>query len=293
MITEYRTFLNPKKVYLPLTDIDSKIAKVLVEVEDKVLIGQVIAYKYNGNIKTPILSTVSGTVVGFEDKIDRYAKIVGHIVIENDMLNETVKLVNYKDLHAVAQDRNFPKNITTYSENISTAQVRNALRNLGIQKVTVDGLFTDILFSAETKHVVVNAIFTNEPFISTDYEAVIQNAEAIADGISLLGIGAAAKSLTVIVDKFMPAEALDELGKAIVDKNIELISIDVKRVKSWDYKIIKKIVKENLSINLLDDGVIYTSIHAALMVHNAIRKGLPVTSRQVAVTGDGLKVNAV
>ena len=293
MITEYRAFLNPKKVYLPLTDIESKIANVSVDEGDRVLVGQILAFKFNGKIKTPILSTVSGTVVGFEDKIDRYSKIVGHIVIENDMLNETVELVNYKDLHAVAQDRNFPKNITTYSENISTAQVRNALRNLGIQKVTVDGLFTDILFSAETRHVVVNAIFTNEPFISTDYEAVIQNAEAIADGISLLGIGAAAKSLTVIVDKFMPAEALDELGKAIVDKNIELISIDVKRVKSWDYKIIKKIVKENLSINLLDDGVIYTSIHAALMVHNAIRKGLPVTSRQVAVTGDGLKVNAV
>ena len=29
------------------------------------------------------------------------------------------------------------------------------------------------------------------------------------------------------------------------------------------------------------------------MVHNAIREGLPVTSRQIAVTGDALKVNAV
>ncbi len=293
MITEYRTFLNPKKVYIPLTDIDSKIANVSVEEGDRVLVGQIVAYKFKGKEKTPILSTVSGTVVGFEDKIDRYSKIVDHIVIENDMLNETVELKHFKEKQAIAQERNYPKNVTTYSKNISTAQVRTALRKLGIERVTIDGLFTDIKFNSKSKHVVVNAIFTNEPFISTDYEAIIHNAEAIADGISLLGIGAAAETLTVIVDKFMPAEALDELGKAIVDKNIELITIDVKKIKSWDYKIIQKLVKHNLSINLLDDGVIYTSIHGALMVHNAIRKGLPVTSRQVAITGDGLKVNAV
>ncbi len=293
MITEYRTFLNPKKVYIPLTDIDSKIANVSVEEGDRVLVGQIVAYKFKGKDKTPVLSTVSGTVVGFVEKLDRYAKIVDHIIIENDLLMETIELTNYKDKLAVSQDRNFIHNVTTYSENISTAQVRTALKGLGIQKVTVDGLFTDIKFKGQTEHIVVNAIFTNEPFISTDYEAIIHNAEAIADGICLLGIGAGAKTLTVIVDKYMPAEALDELGKAIVDKNIELISINVKIIKSWDYKIIQKLVKHNLSLNLLDDGVLYTSVHAALMVHDAIRKGIPVTSRQVAITGDGLKVNAV
>jgi electron transport complex protein RnfC len=293
MITEYKTFLNPKKVYLPLTDIDSKIPSVSVEVGDKVLVGQIVANKYKGKIVTPILSTVSGTVVEFIDKVDRFGKIVDHIVIENDMLNETVELFGFEDKFAIPQDRNFVHNVTTYSENISTAQVRRVLKRLGIQKVTVDGLYTDIIFSATSKHVVVNAVFTNEPFISTDCDEIINNAEAFADGISLLGIGAAADTLTVIVDKFMPGEALEALGKAIVDKNIELVSIDIKKIKSWDYKIIQKLVKHKLSNNLLDDGVIYTSLQAALMVHNAIRKGLPVINRQVAITGDALKVNAV
>ena len=86
MITEYRTFLNPKKVYIPLTDVASKIANVKVEEGDRVLVGQIVAFKFNGKVKAPILSTVSGTVVGFEEKIDRYSKIVDHIVIENDMI---------------------------------------------------------------------------------------------------------------------------------------------------------------------------------------------------------------
>ncbi len=293
MITEYRSYLNPKKVYLPLTDIDSKIANVLVEVGDKVLMGQKIAEKFKGKIKSPVLSTVSGTVAGFEDKIDRYGKIVDHIIIENDMLDETPPIWSFDEKLAIPQERNFIHNETTYKENISTAQVRRVLKRLGVQKVTVDGLSTDILFHATTDHIVINAVFPNEPFISTDCEEIIKNAEAIADGISLMGIGADAKTLTIIVDKFMPAEALDEIGKAIVDKNIELITVNVKKVKSWDYKIIQKLVKHKLSNNLLDDGVVYTSVNAALMVHNAVRKGLPVISRQVAITGDALKVNAV
>ena len=293
MITEYRAFLNPKKVYIPLTDIDSKIANVSIKEGDRVLVGQIIAYKFNGKIKAPILSTVSGTVVGFEEKIDRFSKIVDHAVIENDLLNETIELKHFQEKEAKLQKRNFPKNVTTYSENISTAQVRTALKDLGIDKVVIDGLYTDIKFDSNSKHVVVNAIFTNEPFISTDYETIIQNAEAIADGICLMGIGAATSSLTVIVDKFMPAEALEELGKATVDKGIDLVTINVKKMKSWDYQIIKKLVKKDLNIDLLEDGVTYTSIHGALMVHNAIRKGMPVVSRQVAITGDGLEVNVV
>ena len=293
MITEYRAFLNPKKVYLPLTDIESKIANVSVDEGDRVLVGQILAFKFNGKIKTPILSTVSGTVVGFIDKVDRYGKTVDHIIIENDLLDETVELLSFKDKHAVPQDRNFVHNVTTYSDNISTAQVRRVLKRLGIQKITVDGLHTDIIFNATIKHIVINAIFPNEPFISQDCEELISNAEAFADGISLLGIGSDAESMTVIVDKYMPAEVLESLGKAIVDKNIELVSVNVKKIKGWDYKVIQKLVNHKLSNNLLDDGVLYTSIHAALMVHNAIRQGIPVTNRHVAITGDALKVNAV
>ena len=293
MIAEYRTFLNPKKIYLPLTDNDSKVSNLSVEEGDRVLVGQVVSYKINEKTKTPILSTISGTVVGFEDKTDRYSKIVKHIVIENDLLNESTESINLKVKAAQNRPRNFPKNVTTYKNNLSAAQVRNQLTSLGIDKVAVDGLYTDISFSGAIKHVVLNAVFTNEPFISTDYELIIHNAEDIVDGICLLGTAGETKSLTVIVDRFMPAEALEELGKATVDRDIELVTIDVKKVTAWDYKIIKKLVKKDLNINLLEDGVVYTSIQTALMVHNAIRKGLPIVKRQVAIIGDGLKVNVV
>jgi electron transport complex protein RnfC len=91
----------------------------------------------------------------------------------------------------------------------------------------------------------------------------------------------------------MPEDALEELGKAIVEKNIEVVSIDSKKINAKDYKIIQKIVKEKLSINLVDNGVVYTNVSAAKMVHEAVRLGIPAVTRKLAVTGDALNVNAV
>lgn len=274
MITEYKKYLDPKKIYLPLTDIESKIANVIVEVGDKVLVGQKVAEKYRGRDKSPILSTVSGEVVGFEEKLDRYGKLSDHIIISNDKLYKTLE---------------YP----SFPEKVASAQIRNAISNMGLTKIAIDGLFTDLRFDARTKLVVVNAIFTNEPFISTDYEFIVNHSEAIADGINLLNIAANSTTAYVIVDKYMPTEALEELGKAIVDKNIELITLDAKKVKGLDYKFIKKMINETLDINLLNNGVIYTSAQAAQMVSEAVRKGKTPTVRQVALTGDGLRVNAV
>jgi electron transport complex protein RnfC len=274
MITEYKTYLNPTKVYLPLTDIESKIANVLVEVGDEVLVGQKVAEKYRGRVKSPILSTVSGEVVGFEERLDRYGKLTDHIVIENDQKNNAMT---------------YP----TYPEKATAGQVRNVISEMGLTKIAIDGLYTDLRFDAKSKFVVVNSIFVNEPFLSTDYDFITQNSDAIADGIDLLNTAANGTTAYVIVDKYMPAEALEELGKSIVDKNIELITIDARKLKGLDYKFIKSLVKETLHFDLLENGVIYTRVQAAKLLHDAVRKGTPPTSRQVAITGDGLRVNAV
>ena len=274
MITEYRKYLDPSKVYIPLTDIDYKMANVKVEIGDRVLIGDKIAEKFKGKIKSPVLATVSGKVLEFKDMIDRYGKVVDHVVIENDKLYEKLQ---YK----------------TFEGSLTTAEVRNAINNLGLNKISMDGIFTNLDFDANSKYVIVNAMFINEPFISTDYEYLTKNSDDIADGVNLLSIAANSEKTIILVDKFMPEDALIELGKAIVEMDIEVVTIDSKKIIAKDYKIIKKLVKEKLSINLVDNGVVYTDVNAAKMVHDAVRLGIPAVTRKVAITGDALKVNAV
>lgn len=274
MITEYRKYLDPSKVYIPLTDIEFKLANVKVEIGDRVLIGDKIAEKFKGKIKSPVLSTVSGNVLEFKEMIDRYGKVIDHAVIENDRLYEK-------------------KQFKTFQKSIAPAEVRKVINELGLKKISIDGIYTELEFNSKSRFVIVNAIFTNEPFISTDYEFLTEHSNDIADGVELLSIAANAEKTIILVDKFMPEDALEELGKAIVEKDIEVITIDSKKINAKDYKIIKKLVKETLSINLIDNGVVYTTVSAAKMVHDAVRYGIPAVTRKLAITGDALKTNAV
>ncbi|KFZ26041.1 MAG: Electron transport complex protein RnfC [Candidatus Izimaplasma bacterium HR2] len=287
MITEYRKYIDPSKVYIPLTDLDHKMANVKVEIGDRVLIGDMVAEKFIGKIKSPVLSTVSGKVLEFKDMIDRYGKIVDHIIIENDRLYEKKQFKTYKPNRAKENKED------TISIGIAPAEVRNVINELGLRTVSVDGMFTELVFNSSTKYVVVNAIFINEPFISTDYEFLIEHSNEIADGVDLISRAGNSEKTIILVDKFMPEDALEELGKAIVERDIEVVTIDSKKVDARDYKVIKKLVKEQLSINLLDNGVVYTTVSAAKMVHDAVRLGIPAVTRKIAITGDALKINAV
>ncbi len=274
MLTENRIYFNPDKVYLPLTDKTSKIAMASVDIGDSVKIGQVVAYKYNGKHKTPVISTVSGTVQGFEERLDRFNKTIDHIVIANDGLGHTVSL-------------------SKLVGDVAPAMIRERLDACGIHQITVDGLYTDISFHKPIEHVLINAIYINEPFISTDYDFIKQNAEAIADGIDLIKVAALAKKATLIVDKYMDIETLEALGKATVDKGIDVVEINTKKVKGWDYKVAKKLVSDVLQQDLIDNKMIYTSVAAAKMVYDAVREAKPLTTRQVAVTGDAFFINAM
>ena len=273
MITEYKEFLRPKKVYIPLTDKDFKIATVKVEEDEKVVIGQVIAKKFKGKESEVVLSSVSGKVIGFEVLEDRYGKKVDHCVIENDFDSKKVETAAYEDATA--------------------SEIRRIIKEFGLTYINEDGSYTPISFDKEVKHVVVNGVFINEPHYSVDYSFVANHAERIANGISLIAKAALCESVTLLIDKTMPKEVLELVGIATVDRNINLVLVDPRKFKGQDIKLITNLVRADLSPNLLNSGVIYTDIDAAKMINNAVVDGEIPTSRTVAITGDGLKQNVM
>ena len=272
MITDYKEYLNPSFVYIPLTDVEYKIANVKVELEDNVLIGSVLAYKLKGKEKLPVISTVSGKVTEFKVLMDRYGKLVDHCVIENDKQNNQIELVSYVDP--------------------SSAQIRNRLYELGIEKMNVDGSYTPLKFSSKISHVCINSIFVNEPSYSTDYIYLQDNAEAIASGILLIAKAALCDSMTLFIDKTMPNEVLEHVGMSVVEKNIDLVVIDSRKLDGKDIKYIAKLVNEQLSDNLLNSEIIYVDIYTAKKVFDSMKGIIPSTT-PVALTGDGIKANVI
>jgi electron transport complex protein RnfC len=274
MISEYKEYLSPIKVYIPLTDTEYKIANVHVEIGDKVLEGQKLADKFSGKLKRAVISSVSGTVAAFVEKVDRYGKIVDHVVVENNRKGESVEVAIYK-------------------EEVTSSQVRNRLAEFGIDNVSIDGLSSNIDFAKQVNQIIVSGVFVNEPFVTTDYEFLAENAEAISEGIKLLGIAANTPNLTIVVDKNMATDVLNEVGKAIIDKNINLELADTKRLNGWENKLVSKFIEGEVKQNVLENGVLFTSVGAAKMIYDAVRLGQAPVNRQLALTGDGLKSNCI
>jgi electron transport complex protein RnfC len=274
MITNRKEFLNPAKVYIPLTDQNYKIANVKVNVDDSVLKGQVLAYKFKGKDKFPVVSSVSGKVVEFKEMMDRYGKVVDHCVIQNDMENKAIDMKTYEDA--------------------SASQIRTALYEVGLDTMNVDGSFTPLYFDHyNIEHLFVNAIFVNEPQYSIEYSFIEDFATAIAEGLGLIAKAALTENITVFVDKEMPGELMEQFGVACVDKNVNFVTIDPKKVNGKELKYIYKTLNGTLGNNILAAGGMYVDIETCKTVYDVIVNGEVPATRNVILSGDGIKSNTI
>jgi electron transport complex protein RnfC len=272
MITERIEFTRPNKVYCPLTDSQYKLANVKVSVNDTVKIGDVLAYKFRGKEKLPVIATVSGTVVEFKEMMDRNGKLVDHCVIENDFENQSIEL--------------------TALEGPKALEIRSRLQEVGLESLDQDGSYTALKFDHHIQAVFVNTIFVNEPQYTFDYAELKDNAKAIAQGIDAIATAALCDNVYVFVDKHMEKEVLEELGVECVDKNIQFVTIDPRKQNGGILTFIKKTLKTPLATNLLAIGGMYVSSETALYVSQALNGQVP-NKRLVALTGDGVKKNAL
>jgi len=274
MITNFKEFKSPARVYIPLTDKEYKLANVKVQVNVSVLKGQVLAYKFKGKVKYPVISSVSGTVVEFKEMMDRYGKIVDHCVIQNDMENKQVELKKY--------------------ENPTAAQIRTALYQVGLDTMNVDGSFTPLDFEHyNIDHVFINAIFVNEPHYSIEYSFLQENANKISEGVGFIAKAALTENITVFIDKNMPQEVMEQVGIACADKNINFVSIDPRNVDGKALKYIHKTLGSKLGNNILAAGGMYMDCESCKTVYDVVVEGKVPAERNVVLSGDGIKSNAV
>ena len=150
MITKQREYLSPKQVWLPLVTKRYNIAIKQVKINDRVQIGDVLSRQYAGKQMRPVVSTVSGKIVDFQMKIDRYNQLTENVIIETDNTGNSVAL-------------------SPLQGNISTSIIRQRLIDCGINQLDADGMYTEISFDRPISYLIVNPIFIHEPFMSIDY----------------------------------------------------------------------------------------------------------------------------
>lgn len=252
-LTEIKDILSPKTVAIPLASTNSKYYDLFVEIGDEVKLGQKIAERY-GTQRTPIFSSVSGKVEDIK-WMEVYSGIkVDHLVIKNDFHEEAVEFEPLKG-------------------ELTAKNIQRQLAKFGVRGLDQSGLYTRFDFTRTIKHVIVNDVFQNQAFLGLEGDLFYDEMDEIIEGLKLMQIASLSK-VTVLCES-------NENAVMFKDAGFDVVMVKPKVSKAWLYNAIKKIVKVNPPFDLMDIGVLFTPVHSAKAVYDAVVLGKPVTDTRM------------
>lgn len=258
-------------VYFPLVSPNGKEVNLLVKEKDKVKVGTKIIQRVD--FEVPIYSSVSGTVKGIET---RYSALVGkpveHLVIKNDYKYSEEKLptIDYK--------------------NTSKEEIVNAIKNAGIVGLGGAGFPTFVKYNSDVK---INSLLVNavecEPYLTTDYVAMIKDYKLLFEGINILKKASGASD-AVIAFKNNKKELKEVLEKELENyKGIRIVLVKDKYPIGWEKTLIKEVYHKTYSRLPSEIGVVVNNAQTVISVAKALINGECIHNRIVTVSGNAIK----
>ena len=263
----------PKTVYIPMTMHIGAPARIVVKVGDSVNVGTLIGEGGTG-FSSSVYSSVSGTV----KKIDEIITIAGNhvptVVIESDGA-QTVD-----------------SSISPYAVN-SKEEFLDALLKSGIVGLGGAGFPTQIKFNADNSR--VDTLIINgaecEPYITSDTRTMLDSADDVAYGISLICRFLEIDNVIVGIEKNKP-ECIASMRKAL--ENIPFVKVmPLPSVypqggeKVLAYHTTGRVIPQGKLP--LDVGLIVINCTTVAAIAKFIKTGMPLVEK--CVTVDGSAVN--
>ena len=263
---------KPKKIYIPLISGNDTNITILVKKGEYVYKGSIIA-KRKGDFRIPIHSSVSGTIIDFEEKICFNGEKVKCVVIENDFKEKIEQKLSVK------------RNINKYTkEEFIERLMENGIIGLG-------GAGFPTYVKYEPKNIntlIVNAVEC-EPYITADHILAKQKCEEILETI----------------DAILEINKINEAIIAIKKENIELkqifdnyigtyLKIKIKLVPNiypmgWERKLIKQIVNKEYDKYPIEQGIVVNNISTIYAIYEALKYNKPLIERIVTFSGESLE----
>jgi len=262
-------------VYMPLESKLGYTYNPTVEVGTYVYIGDVIGK--NNTSDMTLKSSVSGTVVGFQDKYISNGKLVKCIVIENDFKEKYRNKVGKK------------KDITKYSKN----EFIHLLKSSGITGLGGSDFPTYIKYDTDDniKYLIVNAAEC-EIYTSADAGLMYNYTEEILEGI----------------DAIMEIMNIEKAYIAIDSKNEKIIKKFLKHINTYPNIFVyalpggypsgyeRYLVNEILGLTYerlpKEVGVINNNVSTIYAIYELLKYQKPLTERIVTISGPGIKKKA-
>lgn len=264
-------FNNPEVVYIPLISGDDTDITVLVNKNEYVYKGSIIA-KRKGDFRIPIFSSISGTVIDFVERTCFNGQKVKCIVIKNDF-KEAV------EQNAVIKDK-----INKYTKD----EFIEILKDNGIVGLGGAGFPTYLKYdNSKAKVLLVNAIEC-EPYIMADDNLSKTKCEELLEAIdAILEINGIEKAVIAIKKSNV------ELKKVFDDYIGTYLKIKIKTVNDyypagWERNLVKDILGVTYDKYPIEQGVIVNNISTIYAIYEALKYNKPLIERVITVSGDSI-----
>lgn len=274
-LTDHKPVLvcpTPEVVAIPLMAMGNPNVEVYVQEGDRVLVNQKIASR-NDHFVIPLFSSVSGTVKGFKEEFHSWGgRKAKHILIENDGKYEAVAPTPLDDKKATKDE------------------ICEHIKMMGIVGCGGAGFPAYMKYQPmkQTDVLIINAVEC-EPYLTGDYITVNSHLEELVHGTNILQKAGNCSRVLVCI-KEDKKESIAKLKEAFR----EYPSVTVRPVPNvypmgWERTLVYEVLKKRYDRLPSEVGAIVNNSTTAIMVSRAFRKGTPITSKIVTVSGNGIK----
>ena len=248
----------------------------IVQKGDHVKAGQKIA-EAGGFVSAPVYASVSGTVKGIEKKVSAAGSPVDSIVVENDGLYEKETFEE-----------------CPHWEKLDADTIRNKIKEAGIVGMGGAGFPTHVKVSPKDPSA-IDYILVNgaecEPYLTSDYRRMLEDPEKVIGGLKImLHMFPKAKGIICIEDN--KPDCIAKMKEAIKGKErMEVKELKTKYPQGGERTLIYAVTGREINSTMLpaDVGCVVDNVETVTSVYKAVILGQPVISRNVTVTGDGIR----
>lgn len=258
-------FSEPNEVYIPLIN-NGVLCECVTHEERKIRKGTIIGIRKD--IDFPILSPVSGTVIGIKNGLYLNNKEVSCVVIKND---KKEKLVEKKLID----------DITSYSKE----GFIEILKKCAVTGMGGSDFPTFIKYKNNVEILVVNAVEC-EPYITSDLMLVKLKAEVILETIdAIMKINGIKKCFIAYKknNKVIPNSFIKYLSKY---ENIYLSPVKDLYPMGWERNIIKSVLKLEYDKFPSEIGVVVNNVSTIFAIYKALKFQRAITKRIVTISGE-------
>lgn len=273
----------PEIVIFPLSQHIGMPAKAVVKKGDKVKVGSLIA-EAGGFVSAPIFSSVSGTVLKIEDRIDATGYLKPSIVIKVEGDEWEKRIDRSEKLETLA----------SHTE-LTSEEIINRVKAAGVTGMGGAGFPTYIKLmpppGTKAECVIINAVEC-EPYITSDNRLMLEHSDEILVGLQLL-----MKAVNVDKGYIGIEENKQEAIRLFKDKTSQMEGVRVvplarKYPQGGEKQLVDAVIRRQVPAPPaipVHVGAVVQNVGTAFAVYQAVMKNKPLFERYTTVTGKKLK----